>query len=187
MAVEALANFPRAFVAGDTLRVSITDGDYPSPGWTLKVLFRSPSGAVFSYDATDDGAAGFTFVIPAVDTAQLSAGEYAVTYVWTEAATGERISETIGATAVLPDPTAVAPKSVARQTLEAMEAALQSLASGANLTVSFNGQSFTRRNLKDFQDAIDRQRSIVRDEEKLLGLASGLKQPTGIGIRFANS
>lgn len=164
MSVEVLTEFPLSFVAGDTVRVTISDSDHPSSDWTLKVLLQSDTG--FNTFNTDAGSSdAFDLEIEAADSALIAPGLYAVSYVFTETSTEER--ETVAldqALTVYRNPEVTPTKSIARQTLEAMEAAFLILASGSNLTVSFNGQSFTKRNLKEFQEAIQLQRTIVNGE-----------------------
>jgi hypothetical protein len=185
MAVETLETFPRAIVAGDTVRVSISDGNHPSEEWSLAVLLRSEAGVSSSFDAIPDDEGAFDILIPATDSANLSPGSYLVTYRWTETITGEKISEPKGTLIVAADPAQNATLTQAAQTLAAMEAALLNLSSGSNAIVNFNGQSFTRKNIKELQDAIDRQQLIVDQEQKNIDIAFGIKRPTGIGIRFS--
>jgi hypothetical protein len=47
-----------------------------------------------------------------------------------------------------------------------MEAAMLKLAAGVNATVSFNGQSFTKRNVAELQKAIEHQKAVVAIEER---------------------
>lgn len=165
MAVATLTEFPASFIAGDTLRVSISDSSFLSTLWSLKALLTSAT-KVHSFTASAVAGGSFLLEISAANTAKLAPGIYAVRYVFTETSTTERKT---GAdsfiTTVYANPEAVGAKSIARQTLEAMESAFLKLSGGSNLSVNFNGQSFTKRNLKDFMDAIDRQRAIVAAED----------------------
>lgn len=184
MPVEALTQFPRSIIAGDTVRVTISDGDYPSSLWTLAVRFVGT--AAFSFAATPITGDQFELVLTAAQSLTLTPGTYNVTFTYTETSSGEKQSVSAGKTQVYPDPSAVAPVSQARSTLSAMKAALLALAAGTTSTVNFNGQSFTKKNLKDLQDAIDRQQRIVDQEEGAGDLIAGKRRATGIGVRFAN-
>jgi hypothetical protein len=164
MSVEVLTEFPVSFVAGDTIKVTITDSDHPSSDWTLKVLLQSATG-FSSFDADAGASDAFDLEIEAAESAEVEPGLYAVSYVFTETATDER--ETVAldlALTVYRNPEVEPTKSIARQTLEAMEAAFFKMASGSNLSFSANGHSFTKRNLKEFQQAIELQRTIVNAE-----------------------
>lgn len=165
MAVVVETSFPSNFIAGDTVRVTISDSKFPSSGWALKVVLQN--GAMTkSFDATAGSNNAFDLVITATQSATIIPGFYQVSYVYTETGNGDRkTGDCVDATTVYANPTGTYEKSIARQTLEAMETAYKSLSGGANATVNFNGQSFTKRNLKEFADAIDRQRATVSGED----------------------
>lgn len=165
MAVAAQTSFPFSFIAGDTVRVTIGDSKYPSSAWTLQVVLQGATESKpFDVTAGDNNA--FDLVISATDSAKIAPGLYQVAYIYTETAQdGDRqTGDCVDSVTVYADPAQTAAKSIARQTLEAMEAAYLKLAGGSNVTVNFNGQSFTKRNLRDLADAIDRQRAIVSGE-----------------------
>lgn len=167
MAVQTLTAFPSSLVAGDTLRVSLADSRYPSSAWSLMVSFQ---GATVTKTVVATAAAGnaFTIVLLAVDSALLvPPGLFSVSLIYTETATQERATdEDKYLITVFADPASQPEKSVARQTLEAMETALKTLAGGINATVNFNGQSFTKRNIPELQKAIEHQRAVVSAEER---------------------
>lgn len=163
MAVETLTEFPASIFAGDTLRVAFSDSRFPVASWTARVLFQSAVySKSFPASVEDDH---FLLEISAADTATLPPDLYIVSLVYTETSTEERqTDEEQLAITVFADPTGTVQKSIARQTLEAMESALLKIAGNPRLTANFNGQTFTYRNLKDLQDAIDRQKSVVSSE-----------------------
>jgi hypothetical protein len=181
MAVEALSAFPASVVAGDTLRLDLSDGDYPSGTWSLSVVLRG-ADVIKTFGADSVSGNAYELVIAASDMAKLPPGPYSVTYVYTDG--DERASVPMGTTQVTVDPTQAAPKSIARRTLVAMEKALEELAGGSNASVSFNGQSFSKKNLKELQDAIDRQRLIVAREDNAADLAAGRGRSRNIYTRF---
>ena len=184
MPVEALTQFPRSFVAGDTVRVTISDGDYPSSLWTLAVRFVGV--AAFSFSASATSGEQFEIVLSAAQSLTITPGNYNVVFTYTETASGEKQSVAIGQTHVYSDPSGVAPISQARQTLNAMNVALLALAAGTTSTVNFNGQSFTKKNLKELQDAIAIQQGIVNSEDASGDLIAGKTRSRGIGVRFGN-
>lgn len=165
MAVAALTAFPNSFIAGDTVRVTLADSRFPSSGWTLKVILQGPT-AVYSFDATTGTNGAYYLTITAAQSKDIPPGFYVLSKVYTETATGERQSPLCNeTTTVYGNPEVAAEKSIARQTLEAGEAALKILMIGSNATVNFNGQSFTKRSIPEFQTALDRQRAVVRAED----------------------
>lgn len=183
MPVAALSEFPASIIAGDTLRVNITGGDHPATGWTLKVLFSGSTGNK-SFLAAATGV-NFLLTLTAAQTATLTAGQYAVSYIFTETATGERVTDdTQRIVAVFPDPTATVTESMAKQTLDALEASLLIVAAEPDTTVNFNGQSFTGRNLPELQKAIVSQKQIVAFEENKRRVDAGLPSNRFSKVRF---
>lgn len=183
MAVAALTEFPFTIVAGNTLRVILSEPDYPSSGWTLSVVFNGDTVKQFTADSITGNQ--YELVIAASVTAQLAPGSYRVTFVYTDG-DGEVASVDFGMVQVLNNPTALAAKSIARQTLEAMQAALLKIGADSEISVSFNGQSYTQKNLKDLQDAIDRQKVIVAREDLSIALESGNSSSGNIYTRFGS-
>lgn len=171
MAVETLTEFPSSFFAGDTVRVAISDSDFPSTLWTLKVLLQSAiESKSFSATAVGGSSKAYTLVISAANSAKIAPGFYIVSFIYTEVSSSERkTGECSFSTTVYSNPEHVPSATIARQTLEAMEAAYLRLVgsnSGTRVSANFNGQSFTNRNLKEFQDAIERQRAVVAAEDQ---------------------
>lgn len=167
MPSEVLTQFPSSFVSGDALRVTLADSNYPSTLWTLKVWFQTAT-ATTEFTATAGPNTSFSlYITSAQSAAALAAGKYRVGLVFTEIAVpnDRATGDTEYDVTVLANPAVARPKTIARQTLEAMETAYLALAKGSNATVSFNGQSFTKRNLKEFADAIERQRAVVAGED----------------------
>lgn len=166
MAVEVQTEFPCQFASGDTVRVTISESEYPSSLWALSV--RLVSGlAAFTFAAPAGTGGAYDLAITAAQSATIAPGKYAVYYVFTEIAVpNDRVTlDCCRSTTVLIDPAVPGDPSVARQTLTAMEAAFLLLGAGTTKEVNFNGQSFSYQNLKEFQDAINRQRTVVAAED----------------------
>lgn len=182
MAVAALTCFPSSIVAGNTLRVSLSGGDYPSSDWALLVVFNGAVVKRFAADSVADDA--YELVITASETAKLIAGTYTLTFIYTNNDDNERASVSPGSVQVLSDPTSASPKSAARIALEALELALPIVASGTEQTVSFNGQSVTFRNIREIQDAIAMQKSVIAREESAADLLGGNRRSRSIYTSF---
>lgn len=185
MSIQALGQFPANFVAGDQVIVNgIGSVDYPPSAWNMSAVFNGRDGTSVTVGASPD-ADGITFDLTVDQRAKLSSGRYSLFYVFTSKADPkQRASLFQGDVFVLDDPATSQSQSVARQTLDAMQNALLKLSNGTNTSVNFNGQTFTKRNLKDLQDAIDRQKNVVNGEEVDAGFPDryGAKR---IGVRFA--
>lgn len=165
MAVATFTQFPNSFVAGDTIRVTIGDSRYPSTLWKLKVQLQSAT-TTKQFTATVGPGTSFSLVIPAAESAKLGPGIYKVFYLFTETASSERITDDSNfSVQVFGNPAVQPAKSQARLILESMQAAYARLVKNPRLSVNFAGESFTNKNIKEFQDAIDRQQMIVNAED----------------------
>lgn len=178
MAVDTLTEFPAAIIAGNTVRLNISDGDYPSSDWGLAVVLNGP--ALKNFPAVVGADNSFDLVITAAATAAITPGEYSVTFVYTETATTERASIDMGTVQVVTDPTGALALTQAQETLAAMKVALLSLSSGVNQAVNFNGQSFSKKNLDQLQDAIGRQQQLVDREQAKIDQALGRSRSRNI-------
>lgn len=184
MPVEALTQFPRSFVAGDTVRVTISDGNFPSSLWTLIVYLRGST--VEDFTATPISGDQFELVIPASSSDDIAPGTYNLVYTYTETASSEKQSVAVGKVQIYGDPSEVPAPTQAQQTLAALKALLPILAGGRTAEINLNGQSIRFKTIKELQDAIDRQQQIVNRECEDADLIAGKTRSRGIGIRFAN-
>lgn len=182
MAVETLTEFPAAIVAGNTVRVSISDGDYPSSGWGLAVVLNGP--ALKSVTAQAGSNNSFDLLITAAASALISPGEYSVTFVYTETSSTERVSVDMGTVQVVSDPAGALALTADQTILAAMKVALAALSSGQHQTVNFNGQSFTKRNIGELLDAIGRQQQVVDREQAKIDRALGRSNSRNIYTVF---
>lgn len=168
MATAAVTQFPCSFVSGDAVRVTIADSRYPSTLWTLKVWLQNQNAVTtVGFDAPTGVNGAYDLFITVAQSALIHSGHYLVAYVFTEiAAPNDRVTKECEFTVrVYANPAVAEEKTIARLTLEAMEAAYLTLSTGGVQTVNFNGQSFTNRNLKEFNDMIEQQRAAVAAED----------------------
>ena len=109
----------------------------------------------------------------------MTVGQYSAAFYVTETASGERTTAKTGTVTVTPNLSVALEASKAAQMLEAIDDAIVTLSAGTNQTVSFNNQSFTKKNLSELVKFRDRIRAEVLAEERL---ASG--KSNNIQIRF---
>jgi hypothetical protein len=184
MPIAAVTQFPSSFVAGDTVRITLSDPDHPSTAWSLQVQLQGANSKA-TFNAAASGAGTFSLVLNSADTAKLAAGEYSVFYLYTETSSGERVTDDeTRLLAVLPDPAAKVTSSTAQQILDALEATLKVVAQDPDTSVNFNGQSYTSKNLKDLQDAIVRQKQIVNFENNQRRIKLGQPSNRFSKLRF---
>jgi hypothetical protein len=160
---------PQSFNAGDAATFTIFDGAYlPGDGYTSKLIFSKDGQVVLTKDGDANGTK-FVFTIASADTATVVPGEYTFSFTFTK--DGARSSTGADFVYINPNPEVSITLSPAQQQLAACEEAILALSSNGNASVSFNGQSFTKRNLVDLMDFRDRLQARVNAELRALGLS----------------
>lgn len=171
---QILTGPPHTLIAGDNLTFSVRNPDYPSGSYALSftlfnMLYPNES---FAGAAQSDGS--FLVVMTCPQTADVLPREYAGALVFT--ATGERKTVPTGAFWVIPDLTQnlnPSPNQVQLQNYEEVE---RKLSLGTNLSVSINGQVFTKKNIKEITNQIVWLQSRILKEKQQLNALLG--QPT---------
>jgi hypothetical protein len=175
MPVETLSGLPESFTAGDTVRFRIGDSSYSATAWGLVFTLRRGSSTLNAAGAAD--GSDFIVTLLAADTGELPAGDYSTSARYTETATGESVAKPKRIVRVRGSltNTTVGPR---RTAYEAARAKLDSLATSTNSSVTFNGQSFTTRNLSELQTLVDRLYVEAIEEDRRLGIgnAGGLQR-----------
>jgi hypothetical protein len=163
---------------GNTVRFRESFSDFPSSAWTCALKLNRPGINPISIAGSVDGT-GFAFLIPATTTAAMEPGQYSAAFYVTQTSSGERTTAKTASVTVTPNLGGVIDKSTAAQMLDAVNTAILALASGTNQTVSFNNQSFTKKNLKELMAIRDQLQAEVINEERI---AAG--RTSNIQIRF---
>lgn len=187
MPVATIDGPPSVLEAGNT--VIFTDGfsDFPVTGWTMVFVLRGPGGTSRSVNATIsvDTPGYFTVALPT----DLAPGAYEWAEYVTETATNQRTTAATGTLEVIPDLATNAVLTVAQTTLAAIEAAILRLSGNDNLTVSFNGQSFTKRDIKSLTDQRTYWKAeVLREQARADGARQSPRVDSGRGgISFART
>ena len=188
MAVTTQSGVPCKIQSGDTIIFEITNADY-SPSTHSAIIYFSRNGsAVLNVSGTESGSA-YTFTLTAAQTAALAPGthQWLIRYTVTADSTVETGES--GIVAVLPNLAASQTASTAQALLTLLEAQLTTLmTSGDTYTsVSFNGQSYTKRDLTTLIPMRDNLRAEVIREKRAAALAAGRNDGRNFAIRFGQS
>ncbi len=177
---------PDTFTAGDTISWKITLTDYPADdGWVLKYRFINAAGK-FDITATADGADHLVSVAAAT-----SAGYAAGTYsyqAYVEKGTNRHTVDT-GSAIVKPNLAAQSAgydnRSIARKTLEAIEAAMVAHGSKAWMQeYSIAGRTMKFRSVAEFMAFRSKMQQEVRAEEAAERIARGESAGNKLFVRF---
>lgn len=160
---------PCSIAAGSTLLFTETLIGYPATLYMLAFILNRDGVLTDNIAAS---ASGDDFVI--TQTAEVTGLWYPGRYNWSEVVT--KISDSnvkqlcLGQISITPNFAATAPKSSTQLQLDAINAAILSLLSGAK-AATFNGQSVTQRDMKEMFDARDRLQAQVDAELRAAGLS----------------
>jgi hypothetical protein len=174
MAIAAVAGLPDKIEAGNTYNITESFSLYPTSAWTMQLVL-SLNGKSKSVKTTVSGTS-FAFTLPT----DLAPGLYDYAEYVTETASGQRATAKQGVIEVLPNLSTSAGKSTAQTILESLETAIQKLSGGTNTTVSFNGQSFTKKDLKTLQESRTYWKSeVLREQSRANASRRGCRSGEG--------
>lgn len=172
---------PASLTIGDALSFTVNDSRYPVGDWpSAKIVFRNGSNVVEFTGAVDD--LDQLFELTGVNTGKLTAGRNFVAIVYTDA-DGHRVSTEWQAIDVFADPAKPLGATFASRSLANIEEAIEKLSKGTNSAVSFNGQSFTKKDLAQMLTIRDQLKAEVAQEQS--GIDLGISRSAGIRVRFA--
>lgn len=156
MPIESTCELPTSFVAGDSLTFLIQNpARSPEDGWGLKFVLQAPTPIPVVATVTGDG--DFQVDITPTASAAVPPGVYPSALVYTNVGLTERVTVRNRAFClVLPNPLSPLAASWAKETLEAVQEAIQKIASSVNSQVIVNGQQFTKQNLPALMSLRDR-------------------------------
>lgn len=185
MAVDTQSGVPCKFRSGDTVRFSYINSDHPASSWSAQFCLSRNGTAVSPVSATESGDE-YIFTLSAATTAALSAGTYKWMIRYTETSSSEVETGEQGILDVLPNLATSQSASTAQALLTLCEAQLTALlASGDTFaSVSFNGQSYSKRDIGQLMAQRDRLRAEVISERRAAALAAGENDGTVFQVRF---
>lgn len=179
--VTPVSGVPLTIEAGNFVSFTETLTAYPASLWTMAFVLSSGSLAPISTAATANGD-DFLVTLSGTVTNSLAQGRWE----WAEYVTAstERTTARNGVLTVLPNLATQATPSAAQAMLTALETAITSLASSKFQSVNFNGQSYSRRDMKSLLDQrVLLQAEVIREQNRL-AVARGARDPYRIGIEF---
>ena len=132
------SRMPASLIAGDSLRLAIPQGDYPSAdGWVASLVLQPIAGGVPTTVAATTENGDWVLLLSSAASAALEVGVHRYVIAATKA--GERSTIGAGDINVLPDPAKAAQdlRSPARRALDAIDAVLENRASAEDMKYTF--------------------------------------------------
>lgn len=172
MPAPVLTRFPASITAGDTTRLQLSFADFPaSAGWTGQLILNQIGSDPVVIDGTPSGD-NFGFVITAEDSTRLTAGPCSWAARLTQSSSGDVDTGQGGAFTVLPNYAASIAKSTTQLQLDSANAAFSELCDNPTISVQASGQNFTKANLSELLNMIQRLEAKVKLEQ---AAAAGLR------------
>lgn len=179
----AICNQFQTFNCGDTVVVTQQLPASAGAAVTLWMGLEGDTAAPTSTAGTEAPSGTFTFTLSNTATAALAPGKYRWTMVAVKSGATSTPAE--GITYALPNP-AVAQSPTQAQAMVALYlGVIQKFAGTVNQTVTFNGQSYTRANIKDYQEQLTFWQARVIADQAAIDRLRGGRDAGRIQTRFA--
>jgi len=182
---------PKVLYAGDKLEFTESDSDYKaSAGWTMKYVLIHPTATKITIDSIADGD-NHKFTITSVTSAAYTVGEFRFLRYADDGTTEEHLDR--GIVEIKPDFVVLANydfRSNARQTLEALEAAILRRASKEQMSIAIGVRGSSRQLQYLTLDELIRARNfytnLVNQEEQQDLIDQGKSPGNKNLIQFTN-
>lgn len=174
---------PALAECGDTVSISQQFSNYDASAWTI-ALFLSFNGTAATNVAGTGTGTNWSFVLPAATTSNLSAGNYFFAYYATSTSNNTRNTVATGAITFIPNLAATQTVSISQQQLDALNATILTLSASGNASCSFNGQSFTKRDLHQLMEMRRELEAQVFREQRAAANLRGVVDSGNIAPRF---
>lgn len=181
---DPLAGIPMQFEAGDTLTFTEAFADYSVATYVATLVLNNRVAAATTITATTSGAL-FLFALSATVTAAITAGAYTYAIYATSGAT--RYTAKQGTINVLANLTATATPSFAQAQVTRLQTILAEFSATTKQSVSFNGQSFSRAAIKDYNEQLTYWQATVNRETAADNAARGSTTSNRITLSFVPS
>jgi len=181
--VDTIVGTPSQAECGDTVIFSEQFADYPVADWTNAFLLVLGNGTPVSTASTTSGATFLTTLSAAV-TAALPPGVYS--YAHHVSSGGQRVTAKVGKITFLPNLAVAQTASFAAAQVALLKVVLAEFGATSRASVSFNGQSFSRANVGDYQKQLVYFQAVVIQEQRAVDAARGVSTGGRIANKFVN-
>lgn len=183
MAIEVPTVWPSSITAGNTVKFTVENSDFPPSTWTLTYTLVS-SAASYDVTATDNGDGSHLFSANSSVTTTWAEGHYSFFISASDGA--DRYTVAQGSIDVLPNPESGAydPRSHAKKVLDSLDALLEGKATKDQESYSINGRSISRMSIEDLIMWRDRYKALYAQEQQAERVAAGLGSSRKIKVRF---
>ena len=181
---DPISGIPSQFEAGDTVIFTENFTDYDVATYSASLVLNNAAAAPTTVAATVSGT-NFLFTISAAVSATYAPGQYTFAVYCTASAT--RFTAKSGVINILPNLTATATPSFAQAQVTLLKTVLAEFNATTRQSVNFNGQSFSRASINEYQKQLTYYRAEVIRETAAANAARGVTTGNRIAIQFVPS
>ena len=178
---DPVSGIPSQFEAGDTVIFTENFPDYAVGTYTASLAMNNGVVAPTTVTATTSGT-NFLFTITAAVSAAYTPGAYTFAIYATSGAT--RYTAKSGVINILPNLTATATPSFAQAQVTLLKTVLAEFNATTRQSVNFNGQSFSRASINEYQKQLTYYRAEVIRETAAANAARGVTTGGRIALQF---
>lgn len=172
MSFSITQGIPATFIIGDAVSLQVSDSDHPATGWTSILYFKDDTGTVLSFARTSTSGGDHVFALTNANALTLVAGKNLVAIAFSDG-THRQVSDWTEVE-VLADPTADETPSFAQAQVTLLRTVIAKFNATTHVMVQFNGQSFQRASIKDYQSQLVYWESRLRNEREQAKVSRGL-------------
>ena len=184
MSLTVTSGIPASLIVGDAVSFKIADSDHPASIWTSQIIFKIGNDAPITFAGVASGD-DHLFELTNANTATLTAGVNQACLVFSDGT--NRQSSAWQSVNVLSDPTQARSATYAETQVSNLQGALAKLNTSPNSSVTFNGQTYQRANIKDYQEQLAYWESRVSSEQTVESGATGVSPMRRIPIEFVRN
>lgn len=140
------------YEVADSVLIREVFSNYPITDYTIGLYLNLNGTAATNVSGVGSDTNTWTFTIPSATTTNLTPGLYDYAFYATKTADSTRSTAKTGQLTFIPNLAATTPKSETQLILDALNATILALSASGNSSVSFNGQSYAKRDLHQLME-----------------------------------
>jgi hypothetical protein len=183
---ETLTAIPESMTSGETVVWSESLPDFAQGTYTIAYNFAAHTTPVDGYESfqVSGSGSGTTWTFTITNAAAPKAGRYAWQQIVTRASDSAKLQIASGTLTVIPNLATAPTTSTAATLLSQLETAISTLTTTTNASVSFNGQSYTKKDMSRLLDDRTRLQAQVLRENRDLAALAGNPYDGNVSVEF---
>lgn len=181
MSLTIQQGIPATLTQGDAVSFKVSNPDFPAPGWDAQVIFKIGMDTPIVFTASDLGL-DHLFALTNAQTGTLKPGNNLVSFAYSDGT--NRQSSDWQEVIVLSDPTQATEPSFAQKQVTLLQTVIASFNNTTHKEVNFNGQSFMRADVGDYQKQLTYWEARLVAEQVKEDSQHGISRGGRIPVQF---